>query len=291
MPDEQRRPAQPALRLGQRAVRALGHALSSQAERARIERLRSALPQREYDVFGMHPDWVGLANALIDLPYRYYFRVRSYGAEHLPRRQAAILIANHSGTLPFDAAMLCADVPRHTEPPRLVRPIADRFVTRLPWLGAGMSRLGAVSGALANVRHLLEHQELLLIFPEGLSAVGKRYRERYHLQPFHVGFAELALRHRVPVIPVAIIGPEEQWPVLGHVRSLHPYGLPYVPIVSTLLPLPVRYHIHYGQPLILYGHDGEPVTQTAIDRACERSRAALQELIDRGRTARRSVFR
>ena len=286
-PDAQR----PAVRLGHRAVRALGAALLSKVERARIERLRAALPQPEYDVFGMHPDWVGLVNAIVDLPYRYYFRVRSYGAEHIPARGPAILVANHSGTLPFDALMLCTDVPRQTEPPRLLRAITDRFVSRLPWAGVGMSRIGAVSGALANVRHLLEHDQLILIFPEGLSAIGKPHTERYRLQPFHVGFAELALRHRVPVIPVAIIGPEEQWPVLAQLHNLHPYGLPYVPVVSTLLPLPVRYHIHYGAPLVLHGLEQEPITQSSIEHASERTRRALQELIDRGVAERKSVFR
>lgn len=278
-------------RLGQRVVHALGHALARHSERERIERLRAALPHAGHDPLGMHPDWVGLANALVDPLYRYYFRVRSYGVENIPAHGAAILVANHSGTLPFDALMLCTDISRRTEPPRLLRPVADRFVARLPWLGTSMAHCGAVSGALPDVRYLLEHGELCLIFPEGLSAIGKPHSERYRLQSFRVGFAELALRHRVPVIPVAVIGAEDQWPVLGQLHRLHPFGLPYVPVVPTPVPLPVRYHIHYGEALALHDNHHGPITERAIELASERVQTSLQALIDRGLASRKSVFR
>jgi 1-acyl-sn-glycerol-3-phosphate acyltransferase len=272
-------------------VHALGHMLARRSERERIERLRAARAHAGYDALGMHPDWVGLANALVDPLYRYYFRVRSCGVENIPEHGAAILVANHSGTLPFDALMLCTDVSRRTEPPRLLRPIADRFVARLPWLGTSMAHCGAVSGALPDVRYLLDHGELCLIFPEGLSAIGKPRSERYQLRPFRVGFAELALRHRVPVIPVAVIGAEDQWPVVAQLRGLHPFGLPYVPVVSTPLPLPVRYHIYYGKPLTLHDLDHGPITELTIEHASERVRASLQALVDRGVASRRGVFR
>jgi 1-acyl-sn-glycerol-3-phosphate acyltransferase len=276
------------MRAGHRIARALGAHLARRAERERIERLRAALPDAGYDVFGMHPDWVGAANAIVDPLYRYYFRVRAYGTEHIPARGAAILVANHSGTLPFDALMLCTDVPRHTEPPRVVRPVADRFVPRLPFAGVSLSRFGAVGGALQNVRYLLEHEQLCLIFPEGLSAIGKLYKDRYRLHPFRVGFAELAIRYRVPVVPVAIVGAEEQWPVLAQLTGLHPFGLPYVPVVGTPLPLPVRYHIHYGEPLEL--HTAEPLSREAIERAAARVQSAVQALIDHGLTERKGAF-
>jgi 1-acyl-sn-glycerol-3-phosphate acyltransferase len=276
---------------GASPIRRIARALARREERARIDRLRDAREHAGYDPFGMHPDWVGMANALLDPLYRYYFRVQAHGAEHLPARGPAILIANHSGTLPFDALMLCIDVARNTEPPRLLRPVADRFVARLPWAATIMARCGAIGGALSDVRYLLEHGELCLIFPEGLSAIGKPSTARYRLQPFHVGFAELALRHRVPIVPVAIIGPEEQWPVLAQLPMVHPYGLPYVPIVGTPLPLPVRYHVHYGSPLALDAPEDEPVTQRAIEAASTRAREALQALIERGVRERKGVFR
>jgi len=266
-------------------------ALARPQERSRIERQKAARQQPSYDAFGMHLDWVGLANAMLDPLYRYYFRVQSHGAEHIPTRGPAILIANHSGTLPLDAMMLCVDIARQTEPPRVVRAIADRFTARLPWVSTIMTRCGAISGALSDVRYLLEHDELCLIFPEGLAAIGKLRTQRYRLQAFHVGFAQLALRYRVPVVPVAIIGAEEQWPVLSQLRALHPFGLPFVPVVGAPLPLPVRYHVHYGQPLVLHPHDDAPITQRAIELASERCKAALQALVDRGLRERAGVFR
>lgn len=276
---------------GASAIRKLGRALARRQERARIDRLKEARRHAGYDPFGMHPDWVGMANALLDPLYRYYFRVQAHGAEHLPTRGPAILIANHSGTLPFDALMLCVDVARRSEPPRLLRPVTDRFVARLPWAATIMARCGAIGGALSDVRYLLEHGELCLIFPEGLSAIGKPRTARYRLQPFHAGFAELALRHRVPVVPVAIIGPEEQWPVLAQLPMVHPYGLPYVPIVATPLPLPVRYHVHYGAPLTLHAPEDGPITQRAIEVASARARDALQALVERGVRERAGTFR
>jgi 1-acyl-sn-glycerol-3-phosphate acyltransferase len=198
----------------------------------------------------MHPDWVVAMRALSAPLYRHYFRVGSYGADRVPSKGPAILVANHAGTLPIDALMLCFDVLEHTEPPRIPRCITDRFVPKLPFVGATFSRLGAVNGTLGNVRHLLEAGELCLIFPEGLRAIGKPFRDRYRLQRWHVGHAELALRYRVPVIPVAIIGSEEQWPQLARIDAARLFGIPYLPIPATPLPLPVHYRIHYGTPMV-----------------------------------------
>jgi 1-acyl-sn-glycerol-3-phosphate acyltransferase len=241
-----------------------------------------------YDLFGLHPRAVERAAALGSPIYERYFRVVSHGVEHVPRTGPAILTPNHSGVLPVDGTVLWLDVFRHTG--RVARLIADRFVPILPFVGTLFARLGVVSGTRGNVRRLLEQGELLAIFPEGTTGVAKPFRERYHLQDWRVGHAELAIRHRAPVVPVAILGAEESWPMLAKLDRLHPFGAPYLPIPASPLPLPVRYHIHYGAPIAL--HDGLPPEAAddpaQVAAAARRVRAAVAALIGEG-LARRSA--
>jgi 1-acyl-sn-glycerol-3-phosphate acyltransferase len=261
-------------------------------ERARLSRLQLHDAGHGYDLFGMDRDWTVLASALLEPLYRYYFRVDSTGAENIPKHGPAILVANHAGTLPIDAAMLCMDVLRHTDPPRMPRSVVDRFVQGLPFAGVLLSRCGAVSGTPGNARRLLELGELCLVFPEGLPAIGKPFSERYHLHAFRPGFAELAIRLRVPVVPVGIVGSEEQWPQVGRIPFLHPFGLPYLPIVATPVPLPVHYRLHYGQPLDLAAQlpPGEP-TAEAFAAASRLTRAEVERLVAQGLAERSSPFR
>ncbi len=279
------------MRASQRAVRAVSRLLLSRDAHERVSRLAQPDAGHGYDVFGMHRDWLELGLGLLAPFYRGYFRVSSHDAHNLPARGPAILIANHAGTLPIDAAMIVLDVFEHTEPPRLLRPIADVFLPQLPFASAMLARMGVVPGARGNVLRLLEQGELCLIFPEGTPAIGKPRSERYRLQDWRVGHAELALRKRVPVVPVAVIGSEEQWPQLARLRAIRPFGAPYLPLPATPLPLPVHYHIHYGTPLELSGELEGALNAQAIEAAAKRTRQALQALIEHGLRQRRGVFR
>lgn len=266
--------------------------LLTERDRERVAHVRRTEGGHGYDPLGMHPDWIGSALALVAPLYRYYFRVRSHDARHLPQNGPAILVANHAGTLPIDAALLYFDVFRHTDPPRVLRPVADLFVPELPFVGTFLSRVGVSNGTRGNVRHLLEAGELLLIFPEGVEAIGKPYTERYRLKPWHVGHAELALAHGIPVVPVAIVGSEEQWRQLGRIRGRLPFGIPYLPVPATPLPLPVRYDIHYGAPLDLRARFGADAARSpaAVEHAAELTRSTLQALIDAALQERRGAF-
>jgi 1-acyl-sn-glycerol-3-phosphate acyltransferase len=244
-------------------------------------------------VFGLDPRVVARVLRGIEPLYTYYFRVRSYNAHHIPARGAAILAANHSGLLPLDGVMLYADIVEHTEPPRVPRILADLFVSRLPLIGTLFARAGVVSGARRNLHRLLDRGELIGVFPEGTPGIGKEYRQRYQLQDWRVGHAELAIRHRAPVIPVAIIGPEEQWPLIARIDAIRPFGAPYLPIPAVPLPLPVRYHIHYGAPLYLHQGLGAEAADdpAAVDAAADRVKQAVQALIHAGLAQRPGVFR
>lgn len=246
-----------------------------------------------YDLFGYHPPSLARAVELAAPIYERYFRVDSRGIEDLPARGPAIVVANHGGVLPVDAAMLCLDLVRNTEPPRIPRPVTDHFVPHLPFVSTLFARLGAVSGTRANVHALLERGELVVIWPEGVAGPAKRFHDRYRLQHWCVGFAELALRFRAPVIPCAVIGAEESWPLVGKLRHLHAFGIPYLPIAASPVPLPAHYHIRYGQPMYLdeLPASADPDDPDVVANAATRVQVALEHLIDDTRCARRGVFR
>lgn len=258
----------------------------------RARRLHYADAGHGYDRFGLHPDFIALGDALASPLYEKYFRVKSYGAENIPTTGSAVLAANHSGTLPMDGAMVYADVFRQTDPPRAPRPVADYFVTTLPVVSTIFARCGVVGGSRGNARALLEAGEMLLIFPEGTPGIGKPFSERYKLQEWRKGHAELAIRHQAPVVPVAVVGAEEQMPQLARIPL--PIGaVPYLPVPAVLFPLPVRYHIHYGEPLPFH----EDYTQSDADdpavvaEAAARVKTAVQRLLDRGLQMREGIFR
>ena len=245
-----------------------------------------------FDVFGLDPWVLARVVSLVGPLCERYFRVESVGVDHLPAGGATILVANHGGFLPIDAAILCFDILRHAQPPRIPRPIADHFVPRLPLVSTVLARAGAVSGTRANVRRLLDRDEMLVIFPEGVSGPAKPFRERYKLQSWRVGFAELAIRYRASVVPVAIIGAEEAWPLLVKLR-LRLFGAPYLPVPASPLPLPARVQLRYGAPLAL--HEGLAPSDAAdpeiVAVAAGKARAALEQLIAEGLAARDGVFR
>lgn len=272
-------------------ARALTRAIGTPEMSDRAARLVFNDAGHGFDRFGMHPDFVAFGDALSGPLYDRYFRVKSYGHENIPGEGPAVLAANHSGTVPVDGAMIWVDVLRNSEPPRCCRALADFFVSALPVVTTLFARAGVVSGSRGNARALLEAGELLLIFPEGVPGIGKRFSERYQLQHWTKGHCELAIRHRAPVVPVAVIGAEEQMPQVA--RIPFPGPVPYIPVPATPVPLPVRYHIHYGPPIPLQDEfvpsdadDPEIVAEAAL-----RVKRAVAELIERGLEMREGVFR
>ena len=245
-----------------------------------------------YDVFGLHPPTLAAAVSAAAPLYDRYFRVDSQGIEHVPATGPAILVANHGGVLPVDAAMMCLDVLRRTDPPRIPRAIADHFVPRLPFVSTLFSRLGVVSGTRANVRALLEQGELIAVWPEGVTGPAKSFKDRYRIQEWRVGFAELAIRYHAPVVPVAIVGAEESWPLAMKLRGLHVFGSPYLPVPATPIPLPAHYRLRYGEPRHLHGGTHREVDDPdVIAHAATQVRVALERLLDDTLCVRRGVFR
>ncbi|HXV37698.1 MAG TPA: lysophospholipid acyltransferase family protein, partial [Myxococcota bacterium] len=248
--------------------------------------------EASYDRFGYSPEVLKAAFPLFLALYRYYFRVRSEG--RVPAEGPAVLAGNHAGLLPFDAAMAIVDVALHTDPPRLVRTVVDRWAGSLPWVNVFFARAGQVVGTRENFAKLLEQGQLVLVFPEGIAGIRKTIAHRYRLQDFRVGFVEQALRARAPIVPVAFIGSDDQSPILYDVVPLaRRLGLPVAPITPTfpwlgplgLLPYPVSYRIVYGEPLRYYERFGPEGADDArlVRYLANQVRRAIQQLIDRNR--------
>ncbi len=245
-----------------------------------------------YDAFGLSPRWLATVERLATPLYERYFRVDSRGIEQVPARGAVILACNHSGMLPIDALMLAMDVLRGTGGRRIARVVMDHFVSELPWIATMFARIGAVRGARSDLDALLDRGAALVVFPEGVPGIGKDRAHRYQLQPWRVGHVELALGHGVPIVPVAIAGAEDQWLQLGKL-PVHPWGIPYLPLPATPLPLPARYHIRYGAPLALHtrGALSDPRDPDAVALAAQTVKESVSALLVQALSERRGVFR
>lgn len=271
-------------------ARLVAHTLP-EAERERLRALHFADAGHGYDPFGLHPDFVAFGEAITAPLYERYFRVESTGHAHIPADGPAVLAANHSGAVPFDSAMIWADVVRHTNPPRVPRPVADHFVPMIPVVGIVFARGGMVGGSRGNARTLLERGELLLIHPEGVPGIAKPFRLRYQLQDWRVGHVELAIRHSAPVIPVAVVGAEEQMPQVGRI-PISVLGMPFIPITLTPLPLPVKYRIQYGEPIPVHQmyHPDQADDPAVVQEAAALVKRAVQAMLDEGVRTRGGVF-
>ncbi len=247
-----------------------------------------------YDRYGLSPEVLRRSFPIFYALYRLYFRVHSEGHEHIPAKGPAVFAANHAGILPFDGAMICVDTMLHTNPPRLTRAIVDRWAGSLPWIGVFFARVGQVTGTRENFEDLLSDGQIPLVFPEGMDGVRKPITQRYRLQRFHVGFVEQALRAGAPVIPIAVIGSENQAPILYDVKPLaKALGLPMAPITPTFpwlgplgaLPYPVSYRIVYGEAIDFSDRFGPDAADDPriVDYLAKQVRRCIQQLIDTNR--------
>jgi 1-acyl-sn-glycerol-3-phosphate acyltransferase len=244
------------------------------------------------DEFGFDPAF----NSRYLLPvarffYQRWFRVQIRGLEHVPAQGPALVVANHSGTLPMDAVML--ETGLHDEHPahRNLRVLGANLVYEVPLLSALARKSGHIRAARANADALLQAGELVGVFPEGFKGIGKPFAERYHLQRFgRGGFAATAIRAGVPLIPCAIIGAEEIYPMIGNAKQVAELlRLPYFPITPLfpwlgpvgMVPLPSRWIIEFCPPVPTNGYEpGDETDPRAIADLSGRVRGTIQRELD-----------
>jgi len=248
------------------------------------------------DPFGLEPELRRRVLPGARFLLERYWRGEGSGIHHLPADGPALVVANHSGALPFDGAMLCTAVELGRE--RTLRFLYDRFVEQLAPVAGFYNKVGGAAATRENAVRLLEMGELLLVFPEGVAGVAKPFVDRYRLRPFSPGFARLALSLDVPIVPVAIVGAEEIYPLVGRAEGVGKlFGMPYVPFtpffpllgVLGTLPLPTKWFMHFGKPIRLAPVEGEARWQRARHEAI-RVRRTIQTMVARLKRRRQSVF-
>jgi len=263
----------------------------------RIAALPNQLNEYGYDPFGLDPDFARPLMLPMVFLYRKWFRVETDGIERVPAGRV-LLIGNHAGnTFAYDGAMLAMSLFLEGEPPRLVRGMAEYYLPQIPFFSVFMHRAGSVVGTPENCIQLLENGEAIMVFPEGARGFVKPYRKRYQLQRFGLGFLRLAMETDTPIVPVGIVGSEEQAPGLLDVKWLgRLIGSPAFPITPTFpwlgpagfLPLPVKFRIHFGAPLRFEGdpNDEDQEIQKHVDVVKD----AIRGLVRDARQQRSSWF-
>lgn len=245
------------------------------------------------DPFGVDADTLRFSASLLAFMHRFWFRTEVHGIENVPQGRV-LLVSNHAGQIPLDGIVIALAMVLDAKPPRLVRSMVERFVSTLPFLSIWFSRVGQVLGAPENAKRLLEADEALLVFPEGVKGISKSFDERYKLAPFGPGFMRLALESHVPIVPVAVIGSEEQYPSVGDLKSVaRMFGAPALPIIPQLffgmaLPLPVKYRLYFGEPLFFSGDPDDE--DSVIDEKVWVVQATVQSMVNRGLKERKGIF-
>ena len=257
----------------------------------------------EIDEFGFDEDLTTqVLMPLLRPMHRHYWRVTSHGIEHVPEQGGALLVANHAGTLPADALITRLDVFDLTG--RHARELGADLVFRTPFVGELARKTGATLAAGDDADRLLSSGELVAVWPEGFKGLGKPWRDRYKLQRFgRGGFVATASRAQVPIIPTAIVGSEEIYPMLFDLRIVaRLLGFPYFPVVAqmfalpvlgpfALLPLPSKWIIEYGEPIDTASFGSElSEDPMALFDLTDQVRERIQQMLHRNLMGRRSVF-
>ncbi len=262
----------------------------------RLARIPTKLNEFGYDPWGLDIRSVQSALTVAAVLYRYYFRVEVSGIDKVPEGRV-LLIANHAGQVAIDATMIGAATVLEAEPPRIIRGMGEYWLPTLPFINEAMVRTGSVVGTPKNCRDLLRGGEVVIAFPEGVRGMNKLFADRYKLQRFGYGFMRLALATDTPIVPVAVIGSEEQAPGLANLTSIaRLLGMPAFPITPTfpllgplgLIPLPVKYRIHFGAPMRFRGDPDDEDSQ--VKRKVTKVKNRIQTMLDEGVAKRPSIF-
>ena len=255
----------------------------------------------EVDDFGFDPRYAASVRPLFEALYTLWWRVEATGVENVPAKGAALVVANHSGVLPWDGMMVSLAVLHQHPARRQVRMLALDMFALLPFLAPLLARTGAVRANPENGERLLRRGEVVGVFPEGVKGVGKPWTQRYKLARFgRGGFVRLALRTGAPIVPCAVVGAEELHPKIGSIDWVgRPLGLPYVPITPTfpalgplgVVPLPSKWWIDFGAPVRVASHGAKGADDPIlVSRISEEVRSTVQGMVDARLARRESVW-
>ncbi|WP_328583101.1 lysophospholipid acyltransferase family protein [Streptomyces sp. NBC_00370] len=256
----------------------------------------------EVDEFGYDKELTDqVLMSLIRPLYEKYFRVEVKGIENIPAEGGALVVANHSGTLPWDGLMMQVAVHDNHPAERHLRLLAADLVFMMPVVNELARKAGHTLACAEDAERLLQRGEVVGVMPEGFKGIGKPFSERYKLQRFgRGGFVSTALRAGAPIVPCSIVGAEEIYPMLGNAKTVaRLLGIPYFPLTPTFpwlgplgaVPLPTKWTIQFGEPIPTDGYPPEAAEDPMLmfnltDQVREQIQHTLYKLL----VQRRSVF-
>lgn len=255
----------------------------------------------ETDDWGLDWEFVDAIRPVMTFLYKAYWRVETTGLDHVPVEGRALLVANHSGLVPWDGMMVGTALLNEHPAGRLVRGLYASLFPALPFAGSMVDKLGQTLGSVENGTRLLESEELVVVFPEGYKGLGKPFKDRYRLARFgRGGFARMALGTQAPIIPVSVVGAEETNPALfklpiGDAGS----AIPYLPVTVTFpwlgllgfLPLPTKWYIDFGAPIPVDSYGAQAAENLIlVSQLTDHVRNTVQEMLYARLAQRRSVF-
>ncbi len=239
-----------------------------------------------YDAWGYNEDAmkVGLGGA--KWLYDHYFQVEAHGLEHIPAAGRVLIIPNHSGQLPMDGVLIGVAAATNPHGPRAARAMIERFFPTVPWLGNLLNAWGGVIGDVVNCAKMLDTEEAIIVFPEGVRGSGKLYKDRYQLQRFGNGFLHLAANHDAPIVPCGVVGCEETMPAVYNIKPLaKALGIPYAPVAPPL-PLPAKVILNFGPPM----HFKPAKTEEQTTEQVEQVKTEIRRLIALGLAQRTKAY-
>ena len=279
-----------------------GLALPSDA-RSSIETIRRRIaglyPE---DDWGFDEEFAEAAMPFMEFLYRTWWRVDVEGVRNVPSHGRALLVGNHAGSLfPWDAFMIGTAILEEHPLPRFARFLVVNWAFELPYMSVAIRKFGGVPASPYNAIRLLEEDELVGVFPEGVKGTGKDFKDRYRLQRFgRGGFVEIALRTGAPIVPVAVVGSEEIYPKLAESQALaRVTGAPFFPITPTFpllgplgaVPLPSKWRIEFCDPIDVSSYGADAASDRAlVFELSERVRETIQEKLFDNLVKRGSAF-
>lgn len=255
----------------------------------------------ETDEWGLDWEFVETIRPLFDFMYKYYWRVETTGMAHIPDYGRALIVANHSGQLPFDGAMIGTAVMNEHPAQRLVRNLYAAWFPTLPFFSALFEKMGQALATEENGIRLLEQEELVGVYPEGYKGVSKLFKDRYKLARFgRGGFVRMALATGAPMIPTAVVGAEEIYISLKKSETIAklirwPYfpispRFPWLGLLGTI-PYPTKWFIDFGEPIPTDAYPPDAAeNMMLISQLTDQVRNIIQEMLNQRLAQRSSVF-